>query len=61
MVALCDYRARHAQYKRYADSQAMRRQHPLIAIGDDHEITNGSWIGGAQNHTEGAEVSWAEH
>jgi alkaline phosphatase D len=60
MVTLSDYRTRHAQYKRDADSQAMHRQHPLIAIWDDHEITNDSWVGGAQNHTEGAEGVWAE-
>jgi alkaline phosphatase D len=60
MVTLADYRTRHAQYKRDADSQAMHRQHPLIAIWDDHEITNDSWVGGAQNHTEGAEGVWGE-
>lgn len=60
MVTLADYRQRHAQYKRDADSQAMHRQHPVIAIWDDHEITNDAWVGGAQNHTEGAEGAWAE-
>lgn len=59
MVTLSDYRARHAQYKRDADSQAMHRQHPLIAIWDDHEITNDAWQGGAQNHTEATEGDWA--
>jgi alkaline phosphatase D len=60
MVTLSDYRLRHAQYKRDADSQAMHRQHPLIAIWDDHEITNDAWKDGAENHTEGAEGSWPE-
>jgi alkaline phosphatase D len=60
MVTLSDYRLRHAQYKRDADSQALHRQHPLIAIWDDHEITNDAWKDGAQNHTEGAEGSWPE-
>ena len=60
MVTLADYRTRHAQYKRDADSQAMHRQHPLIAIWDDHEIANDSWQNGAQNHTEGAEGRWAD-
>jgi alkaline phosphatase D len=60
MVTLSDYRTRHAQYKRDADSQAMHRQHPLIAIWDDHEITNDAWQGGAENHTEGAEGTWDE-
>ena len=60
MVTLGDYRLRHAQYKRDADSQAVHRQHPMICIWDDHEITNDSWVGGAQNHTEGAEGAWAD-
>lgn len=60
MVTLSDYRQRHAQYKRDADSQAMHRQHPVVCIWDDHEITNDAWVGGAQNHTEGAEGTWSE-
>lgn len=60
MVTLSDYRLRHAQYKRDADLQAVHRQHPMICIWDDHEITNDAWQGGAQNHTEGAEGAWSE-
>jgi alkaline phosphatase D len=60
MVTLGDYRTRHAQYKRDADAQEAHRQHPFICIWDDHEITNDSWLGGAQNHTEGTEGTWAE-
>ncbi len=60
MVTLSDYRTRHAQYKRDADSQAVHRQHPMICIWDDHEITNDAWQGGAQNHTEGAEGAWVD-
>jgi alkaline phosphatase D len=60
MVTLSDYRARHAQYKRDADSQALHRQHPLVCIWDDHEITNDAWVGGAQNHSEGAEGRWPD-
>ncbi len=60
MVSLADYRARHAQYKRDADAQEMHRQHPMIAIWDDHEITNDSWAGGAENHTEATEGPWAD-
>jgi alkaline phosphatase D len=60
MVTLSDYRLRHAQYKRDADSIEMHRQHPLIAIWDDHEITNDAWRDGAQNHTPGAEGDWNE-
>lgn len=60
MVTLSDYRLRHAQYKRDADSIEMHRQHPLIAIWDDHEITNDAWRDGAQNHTPGVEGDWNE-
>ena len=58
MVTLSDYRLRHAQYKRDADSIEMHRQHPLIAIWDDHEITNDAWRDGAENHTPGSEGDW---
>jgi alkaline phosphatase D len=58
MVTLSDYRLRHAQYKRDADSIEMHRQHPLIAIWDDHEITNNAWRDGAENHTPGVEGDW---
>jgi alkaline phosphatase D len=60
MVSLADYRRRHAQYKADADSQEVHRQHPMICIWDDHEITNDAWRDGAQNHTEGAEGAWPD-
>ena len=50
IVALQDYRERHAQYKADPDSQEVHRQHPFIVTWDDHEFTNNSWFGGAQNH-----------
>jgi len=59
IVTLSDYRTRHAQYKRDPDSQEMHRQHPLIAVWDDHESANDSWSGGADNHDPDAgEGSW---
>lgn len=60
MVTLADYRMRHAQYKRDADSQAVHRQHPFVAIWDDHEITNDTWKEGAQNHQGDTEGGYAE-
>ena len=57
-VTLSDYRTRHAQYKRDADLQEVHRQHPMIAIWDDHEVANNSHANGAQNHSEGAEGAW---
>ncbi|MEM8981643.1 MAG: alkaline phosphatase D family protein [Pseudomonadota bacterium] len=50
VVALADYRQRHAQYKRDPDLQYAHAQLPFIAIWDDHEITNDAWTDGAQNH-----------
>ena len=58
IVTLADYRMRHAQYKRDEDSQAMHRQHPMIAIWDDHETANNSWRDGAENHTPATEGAW---
>lgn len=60
ILTLADYRQRHAQYKRDPDCQEVHRQHPFICIWDDHEIANDSWIGGAENHTEGAEGTWVD-
>ncbi len=59
IVSLSDYRQRHAQYKRDVDSQAMHRQHPLVAIWDDHETANNSYKTGAENHQPGTEGDWA--
>jgi alkaline phosphatase D len=58
IVTLADYRARHAQYKRDPDSIAMHRQHPLVAIWDDHETANNAWKDGAENHQPATEGSW---
>ena len=59
IVSLADYRMRHAQYKRDVDSQAMHRQHPLVAIWDDHETANNSYKTGAENHQPATEGDWA--
>ncbi|MEO5689635.1 MAG: alkaline phosphatase D family protein [Burkholderiaceae bacterium] len=58
ILTLADYRLRHAQHKRDADSQAMHRQHPLVAIWDDHEVANNSNKTGAENHQPDTEGSW---
>jgi alkaline phosphatase D len=58
IITLADYRRRHAQYKRDADSQEMHRQHPLIAIWDDHETSNDAWKDGAENHQPETEGPW---
>ncbi|MFG3344843.1 alkaline phosphatase D family protein [Streptomyces sp. NPDC048018] len=60
IVALADYRLRHATYKTDADLQALHAAHPIVAIWDDHEFANDAWSGGAENHTPDAEGVWAE-
>jgi alkaline phosphatase D len=57
ILALADYRGRHAQYKSDPDLQEVHRQHPFIAVWDDHEIANDTWAGGAENHGD-AEGDW---
>jgi alkaline phosphatase D len=59
-VTLADYRARHAQYKRDPDLQEVHRQHPFIAVWDDHELTNNASRDGAENHQPETEGSWDE-
>jgi alkaline phosphatase D len=59
IVALADYRMRHAQYKSDPGSQAMHAAHPLLVCWDDHESANNPWAGGAQNHQPEKEGDWA--
>ena len=59
IVTLDDYRARHAIHKRDPDLQACHARAAMIAVWDDHETANDSWIGGAENHQPGSEGDWA--
>lgn len=59
ILTLEDYRQRHAQYRRDPSLQSVTGAMPLIAIWDDHETSNDSWRGGAQNHNEG-EGPWED-
>lgn len=58
IISLRDYRTRHAQYKTDPDLAALHRELPFICIWDDHESSNDSWSGGAENH-QPSEGSWA--
>jgi len=49
-VSLPDYRMRYAQYRREPPLQEVHRQHPMIAVWDDHEIANNAHVVGAENH-----------
>ncbi len=59
ILTLRDYRLRHALHKRDPDLQAAHAQHPWITIFDDHEVANNAWDTGAENHSPGAEGSFA--
>jgi alkaline phosphatase D len=56
---LADYRERYSQYRRDPDLQAMHAAHPMIATLDDHELADGAWRDGADNHDEERDGSWA--
>ena len=59
-VTLSDYRIRYATYRSDPDLQEAHRQHPFIAVWDDHEVTNNGWSGGADNHNpDQGEGDWA--
>ena len=51
ILSLEDYRKRHATYKKDKDLQLLHSSKPMIAIWDDHEVSNDSWKEGAQNHS----------
>lgn len=58
MISLVDYRLRFACYRADPDLQKLHQMAPMIALWDDHEITNDSWEGGAQNHQPSSEGDW---
>ncbi|MDE0805411.1 MAG: alkaline phosphatase D family protein, partial [Acidimicrobiales bacterium] len=41
---------RFAHYRLDPDLRRLHQLYPLIATWDDHETTNDSWVGGAENH-----------
>lgn len=60
MITITDYRIRHSLYKLDPDLRSLHQQLPFITVWDDHETANDSWSGGAENHTEGTEGTWAD-
>ena len=58
MIAIGDYRLRFACYRADPDLQRLHQMAPMIALWDDHESTNDSWEGGAQNHQPATEGDW---
>ncbi|WP_120076946.1 alkaline phosphatase D family protein [Aurantiacibacter odishensis] len=59
IVTLADYRRRHAQVKADPQMQAAHARAAFICVWDDHETTNDSWMGGAENHQQESEGDWA--
>lgn len=59
IVALTDYRLRHATYRADPDLQRLHQVLPMIAVWDDHESANDSYRDGAQNHQPETEGDWA--
>lgn len=58
ILAIADYRMRYACYRADADLQRLHQMAPMIALWDDHESSNDSWEGGAQNHQSAKEGDW---
>jgi len=58
IVALTDYRLRHAAYRADPDLQRLHQLFPMIVMWDDHESANDSWKGGAENHQPETEGPW---
>ena len=57
IISLEDYRLRHGQYRSDPGLQGVTAKMPMIAIWDDHETSNDSWKGGAENHDD-SEGTW---
>lgn len=57
-VTLADYRTRYAAYRQDPDLRRLHQLYPMISVWDDHESTNDSWAGGAQNHQPDTEGPW---
>ena len=50
ILTLDDYRKRHALYKSDPDSKSFHARLPMIAVWDDHEVSNDNYKDGAQAH-----------
>ena len=64
MATLADYRTRYAHYRLDPDLRRLHQLYPFVTVWDDHESTNDSWSGGAENHgdgdVEGDDRPWEE-
>ncbi|MEN9304524.1 MAG: hypothetical protein RL264_2953 [Bacteroidota bacterium] len=58
-ISLADYRTRYSHYRLDKDLRNVHQAHPFIAVWDDHETANNSWMDGADNHTTSSEGEWS--
>lgn len=58
IVTLSDYRTRYGQYRLDPHLQEAHRLYPFIVVWDDHEVSNNSYTGGAENHQPEKEGDW---
>ncbi|MEA2622981.1 MAG: alkaline phosphatase [Chloroflexota bacterium] len=57
-VTLDDYRRRYAQYHADPDAQRMHRSHPIVGTVDDHELADGAWREGSNEHRTERDGPW---
>lgn len=50
-ITLADYRLRYAQYRSDEQLQQAHKNLPFICVWDDHEVSNDTYINGAENHS----------
>ncbi|GEA12781.1 alkaline phosphatase D family protein [Alteromonas sp. KUL49] len=51
IISLDDYRRRYALYRTDKGLLALHQNKPFIVVWDDHEITNDTYMHGAENHS----------
>jgi alkaline phosphatase D len=57
LVNLFDYRTRYSLYRLDPDLQHAHKQHPFIAVWDDHEFAYRAYTNGSENHNKN-EGNW---
>lgn len=60
IVDLEDYRTRYSTYRLDTNLIRAHQQHAFIAVWDDHESANDSYVDGAENHDNASEGSWED-
>lgn len=58
IVELNDYYSRYSTYRLDTNLIRLHQQHPMIAVWDDHESANDSYLDGAENHDPATQGDW---